>query len=440
MIPPSSESSAPQDIAHGVVALGKRERCDTGSSRGSGPVLSMDLFRSDNFQLDGLRSEDILLDGGLGALCGEDANPMFRIRSSEFAKDVLMPDTVVAAATAMKTGQPSTTSYGTPPSQQQKISKLKAKLERRCTGDDLVPLNMNFRISSSGWATDYEAESYHLVASHPSLFLDNQSSLFTSNAPPPLNSPKDTREEYQVPRRSSISLRSSRQESRPMPRATNARISSSDWIKDFEGQPVDLEPIHPSLFMRNASFASTAAQLSTSPLPFDSSAASHEACERAHVSPQHPPTPIPSSTNYINKNILPSTSPTVSSTKTYTSPPASIANQNGRKKKKNRKRMLDETRVAEPADGDVLCGRGGFTNKHPGNIRFREKALEFRPWYEESSKEKKQEIANLLVESVGNEGYRFLGKSEDGLWHEMIGNGPHYKASQSLRERIKGGK
>ena len=101
--------------------------------------------------------------------------------------------------------------------------------------------------------------------------------------------------------------------------------------------------------------------------------------------------------------------------------------------------MLDETRVAEPAYGDVLCGRGGFTNKHPGNIRFREKALEFRPWYEESSKEKKPEIANLLVDSVGNEGHRFLGKGEDGFWHKMIGNGPHYKASQSLRERIKGG-
>jgi len=110
-----------------------------------------------------------------------------------------------------------------------------------------------------------------------------------------------------------------------------------------------------------------------------------------------------------------------------------------KKKKKSRKRMLNETTVVEPNEGDVLSGRGGFTNIHPGNVRFRQKALELRPWYEESSKAKKQEIASLLVNFVRDNGNRFLGKGKDGQWHEMIGNGPRYKASQALRERIRGG-
>merc|ERR1711966_145244 len=105
-------------------------------------------------------------------------------------------------------------------------------------------------------------------------------------------------------------------------------------------------------------------------------------------------------------------------------------------KAKVRTRQLDETVVVEPVDNDVLCGRGGFTNTHPGNIRFREKALELRPWYERSSKEEKQRIADLLVESITSQGYRFLGKGKDGLWHEMV-HGAHRKASQALRERIK---
>merc|ERR1711935_698224 len=69
-------------------------------------------------------------------------------------------------------------------------------------------------------------------------------------------------------------------------------------------------------------------------------------------------------------------------------------------------------------------------------IRFREKALEFRPWYEQSSKEEKQKIADLLVESVTSEGHRFLGKGKDGLWYKVI-HGAHRKASQALRGRIK---
>jgi hypothetical protein len=66
----------------------------------------------------------------------------------------------------------------------------------------------------------------------------------------------------------------------------------------------------------------------------------------------------------------------------------------------------------------------GYTNTHPGNIRFREKALELRSWHDScSSKEEKYHVSEVLIESVKGEGHRFLDKSSDGLWHEVIGNG-----------------
>merc|ERR1711933_392611 len=72
--------------------------------------------------------------------------------------------------------------------------------------------------------------------------------------------------------------------------------------------------------------------------------------------------------------------------------------------------------------------------------KFRQKALELRPWYESVSKEDKYGISDLLVEYVKASGNRFLEKGSDGLWHEVIGNGARKKASQALRERIRGKK
>ena len=77
------------------------------------------------------------------------------------------------------------------------------------------------------------------------------------------------------------------------------------------------------------------------------------------------------------------------------------------------------------------------TNKHPGNIEFRQKARELKPWYDSvSTKEEKYDISVILMESVTDEGHRFLEKGSDGLWYEVIGNGPRKKASQALRQRI----
>jgi hypothetical protein len=112
----------------------------------------------------------------------------------------------------------------------------------------------------------------------------------------------------------------------------------------------------------------------------------------------------------------------------------------GSKKKRRKKRMIDESYSVTPTDDDVLFGRGGFTNTHPGNIKFRQMALELRQWYEQASTSKKEKyrMSDLLVESVKGEGHHFLERGDDGLWHEVIGNGARKKASQALRERVKG--
>ena len=96
---------------------------------------------------------------------------------------------------------------------------------------------------------------------------------------------------------------------------------------------------------------------------------------------------------------------------------------------------MDTTCAIEPTNEDILFGRGGYVNTHPGNIKFREKALELRPWYEVSTNEKKYNISKVLIESVKG---RFLEKASDGLWHEVSGNGIRKKASQALRERVGG--
>jgi len=115
-------------------------------------------------------------------------------------------------------------------------------------------------------------------------------------------------------------------------------------------------------------------------------------------------------------------------------------NSSKSKTKKRRERFIDESTACEPTENDVLYGRGGFTNNHPGNIFFRQKALELRKWYEqEQSKDAKYEISIILVDSVKDRAGRFLekGKGSD-EWYEVIGNGARRKASQALRERIKG--
>lgn len=89
-----------------------------------------------------------------------------------------------------------------------------------------------------------------------------------------------------------------------------------------------------------------------------------------------------------------------------------------------------------PSPADVICGRGGKANSHPGNNAFRAEALKLRSWYESSSKSEKFTISNMLVDFVRERGGRFLkrDKAQPGNWLEADGNDVRKKASQALRE------
>jgi len=361
-----------------IASRSKRERCNAGESRGGGGGggggASTGLF-------------DFLATDGA----------MTPLRSAEYVEDFLLPDTAAAGPV---------------------FAKL--PLDRNVTGDDIAPLNMKFRITSGNWIGDYEAEeskNVSAMAMHPSLFTGETNSLEFENAfsSSPLVSLIDHHGERQrTPRRSS---------GRKAAPSSNLRITSSDWVKDFQDEPASSETLHPGVFtefMRDASTAIAAAQPTASLPPLTSPVN----CDGEH----HIPLPLSPPRSVAT--------PPLSSSEESFRAVSPGATQGNSPKAKVRTRQLDETVVVEPVDNDVLCGRGGFTNTHPGNVRFREKALELRPWYERSSKEEKQRIADLLVESITSQGYRFLGKGKDGLWHEMV-HGAHRKASQALRERIK---
>lgn len=89
-----------------------------------------------------------------------------------------------------------------------------------------------------------------------------------------------------------------------------------------------------------------------------------------------------------------------------------------------------------PAPMDVICGRGGKANTHPGNISFREEAKKLRNWYESSSKSEKFTISAMLVDLVRERGGRFLKRDDKqaGVWLEADANDVRKKASQALRE------
>eukprot|EP00542_Grammatophora_oceanica_P013870 CAMPEP_0194029760 /NCGR_PEP_ID=MMETSP0009_2-20130614/3415_1 /TAXON_ID=210454 /ORGANISM="Grammatophora oceanica, Strain CCMP 410" /LENGTH=555 /DNA_ID=CAMNT_0038669527 /DNA_START=495 /DNA_END=2159 /DNA_ORIENTATION=+ len=95
-----------------------------------------------------------------------------------------------------------------------------------------------------------------------------------------------------------------------------------------------------------------------------------------------------------------------------------------------------------PGMNDVMCGRGGGTNNHIGNIRFRQLVNEHKLRYLAAPKVDKPKVAMEVVqiwrrlEPPG----RFLTKTDasqgdDSLWHDVGDKKAREKASQCLRER-----
>jgi len=88
-------------------------------------------------------------------------------------------------------------------------------------------------------------------------------------------------------------------------------------------------------------------------------------------------------------------------------------------------------------DQDILCGRGGATNHHKGNKRFRDIVAVHRPDYVRAPKVQKPGVARLIVKAIrsGTPPGRFLKKGIDGKWFDIGDKRAAEKASQALREK-----
>jgi len=88
------------------------------------------------------------------------------------------------------------------------------------------------------------------------------------------------------------------------------------------------------------------------------------------------------------------------------------------------------------ATDDVLSGRGGGTNSHPGNRFFRNLINHHRDRYLRAKKNDKPHISRSIVNIIRNKNGRFLKKEEeDGLWYEIGDDLAREKTSQALRQK-----
>lgn len=88
-------------------------------------------------------------------------------------------------------------------------------------------------------------------------------------------------------------------------------------------------------------------------------------------------------------------------------------------------------------DQDVLFGRGGLTNRHIGNLRYRDIISIHRQDYVRSPKTEKPNVARRIVKAIrtGKNPGRFLKKGDDGNWIAVSDKEATWKASQALREK-----
>ena len=83
---------------------------------------------------------------------------------------------------------------------------------------------------------------------------------------------------------------------------------------------------------------------------------------------------------------------------------------------------------------DVAMGRGGRTNKLPGNRLYHAEKLRLQDAYHGASKDDRTSIAQQLVDQVHARGGRFL--KHDGIgWYTVSNHTARTKAGQALRER-----
>mmetsp|Transcript_15671 Transcript_15671/g.27226 ORF Transcript_15671/g.27226 Transcript_15671/m.27226 type:complete len:677 (+) Transcript_15671:229-2259(+) len=123
-----------------------------------------------------------------------------------------------------------------------------------------------------------------------------------------------------------------------------------------------------------------------------------------------------------------------SSTNNFQAPPSSRNAAEDRSSKTSRA----ATEIQKPHSNDVLCGRGGSSNRHQGNIHFRELVAANKKIYVGLTKKQKMMVARKIVDAVHstNPPGRFLAKDLDtGLFYDIGLPRSLEKTSQALREK-----
>jgi len=92
--------------------------------------------------------------------------------------------------------------------------------------------------------------------------------------------------------------------------------------------------------------------------------------------------------------------------------------------------------IITPSETDILCGRGGASIHHPGNIWYRNLLRFARDWYRLCPKHTKLLMSKTIANAIQKQGRRFLIRLEsNGIWYPASNKKAIQKTSQALRER-----
>merc|ERR1712157_477415 len=77
--------------------------------------------------------------------------------------------------------------------------------------------------------------------------------------------------------------------------------------------------------------------------------------------------------------------------------------------------------IEKPSSHDILFGRGGLTNHHPGNRRFRDIVALHKDDYMKAIKIVKPRVARKIIKAIrtGDPPGRFLKKGANNLWYDV---------------------
>ena len=100
-----------------------------------------------------------------------------------------------------------------------------------------------------------------------------------------------------------------------------------------------------------------------------------------------------------------------------------------------KKDSIEGARILNYTNNDVLSGRGGRTNLHPGNRYYRELILSNCSAYVKATKMMKPEIAHQIEKKIRERGGRFLRRGSDGMYCDIGESTAKEKTSQALRHR-----